>query len=59
MDYQSTALPLQLERMSPRNLNFTYLNPETYFYDAVDINLLAMFWRLQARVLMFNHFGVV
>ena len=30
LDYRSTALPLKLEKTSPRMLNFGYLNPATY-----------------------------
>ena len=29
LDYRSTALPLELEKMPPRMLNFGYLNPAT------------------------------
>ena len=43
LDYRSTALPLELERMSPRMLNFGYLNPTTCFYYDVGNNLIVMF----------------
>ena len=34
LDYRSTALPLELEKTSPRMINFGYLNPATcLFYD--------------------------
>ena len=29
LDYRSTALPLELEKTSPRMLNFGYFNPAT------------------------------
>ena len=37
-------------------LNFGYLNLATCFYYDVDNNLIVMFSRLQARILMFNRF---
>ena len=43
LDYRSTALPLELETMSPRMLNFGYLNVATCFYYDVDDNLIVMF----------------
>ena len=36
LDYQSTALPLEVEKTFPRMLNFVYLNPATcLFYDFI------------------------
>ena len=43
LEYRSTAPTLELERMSPRMLNSSYLNPVTCFYYDVDNNLIMMF----------------
>ena len=39
LEYRSTTLPLELEKTSPRMLNFAYSNPATYslFYDDVKV----------------------
>ena len=45
-DYRLTALPLELEKASPRVLNFGYLNSATCLFHGVDSNVIAIFWRL-------------
>ena len=45
LDYRYTALPLELEKMPPRMLNFGYLNPATcLLYDCNNKSMKMFFW---------------
>ena len=59
LNYLSTVLPIELERMSPRTLNFGCSNPATCFCYDVDNNItfagfnVTVFCPLQAKVMDF------
>ena len=45
LDYRSTALPLELEKMPPRMLKFGYLNPATcLLYDCNNKSIKMLFF---------------
>ena len=57
LDYRTTALPRELERVSTRMLNFGYLNPANCFYYDVDNNLIVMFLMFACQSFNFELFA--